>query len=296
MTRGILIIALGNYNYGNMAFNLAMSLKIIEPEMKIALVHDDTSIIWLRRFGAHVPRFFDIMIKAPKDCYTRNGKTEFIKAKSWMYELSPFDETIFLDADMIFLGRKKPSELFEQFKAIDFTAQSRGAKSLNSTIKLKNYVRWADVEDIKKAYNFTEGKYYQVASEVVFFRKTPEIKKLFHEWRHTYDNLKVAHLDFAGAIPDELPLAIAMIKTGIYPDKEEQVFIYWCQIENENYTGDTIPSKYYGFSIGGNVIPKRAKEYYDNFVKYFYRQAGLPVMQRFQPQDKRKYLPERKTA
>lgn len=289
-TKGIVLIALGHGYYGRMAHNMAASLKVCEPDMPIAIICNDSAMEYLKVYN--ISRTFDHVITAPAEAYTRNGKREYIKAKTFMYDLSPFDETIFMDADMVWMPRHKPSELFEQLKDVDFTVQNRGYLDISETDKLAKYVMWADLNEVVEAHKLKEGKYYQVHSEFVYFKKKAAVKKLFDKWKETYDNLKVNHFNFAGAIPDELPLSIAMIKTGVYPHADNYIPIFWFATEKKFPPDAVLFTDFFAFSVGGSFHNSQQKNLYNRLVQYYFNRLGLSHAWKLQ--NKRNFLPERR--
>lgn len=89
----IVIAAHEEINYANLAYALALSIKNTQKEGydKVALVIDNKEI--LKNFES--PWVFDHVIEWDKET--------FWDGRSWMDQLSPFDHTVCLDADMIFL-------------------------------------------------------------------------------------------------------------------------------------------------------------------------------------------------
>ena len=71
-------------------------------------------------------KLFDQMHTMPEEYYITNGIEKYLKAKTHIYDLSPFDETIFLDVDMIWNPKKKPEDLFEELKNLNFTMCNEG--------------------------------------------------------------------------------------------------------------------------------------------------------------------------
>ena len=158
--KGILLIAIGSTEYLRMAENLAMSIKHVEPTMQIALAHNYTENI--------NPALFDYSIEVPKESYITNDKVEYIKVKTWMYDFSPFQEKLFLDVDMVWLFKKKPSALFAECKGLDWTMSNTG---------LAGYSIWCDIEDVRKIY--PNVKMWNYHSECVYFNKCDVSKKSF---------------------------------------------------------------------------------------------------------------------
>lgn len=288
---GVLLIALGHSNYGRMAFNLAVSIKAGNPDAQIAIAFAGSALDDLQHYP--ITKYFDHFIPVPREAYTRAGKTEYIKSKTWMYELSPFDATLFLDVDMLWHPGQKVSDVFKMLTKVKVTFQNRGFLNLAPAILPKDYSMWADVNEIKQAYGFKKGKYYQLHSEFVFFRKCDEVKKFFDDAREIYDHLKVKSFVFGGAIPDELPFGIAMIKNNCYPHKDNFVPVYWEVTEKQNLQRklERLYSEFYAYSTGGSFHTKTMKSFYNNLAKFFFNREGLQYP--YFLQNKREYLPER---
>jgi hypothetical protein len=100
MEFGVCIIALGYELYGTSALNLAISLKIHEPNLKIALLCEPSSI---KHLNEKELSYFDYLINVPpKEFENKN----YFRVKLLLNELSPFQKTIYLDADNIFTDKK----------------------------------------------------------------------------------------------------------------------------------------------------------------------------------------------
>lgn len=95
MKFGYLIVVSTNkdHNYLNMAYALALSIKHTQPSgyNQVALVIDDSNALE----DITSPWVFDHIIEWNQETFW-NGR-------SWMDQLSPFENTICLDADMLFL-------------------------------------------------------------------------------------------------------------------------------------------------------------------------------------------------
>ena len=78
-----------------MAENLAASIRVMDPGRPIALAHDHDAVI-----SPAASRLFDHLIPLPKDT---NYVTVTHKFK--LFELSPFDRTMFVDADCLMVKR-----------------------------------------------------------------------------------------------------------------------------------------------------------------------------------------------
>lgn len=280
MTNGILILALGHPNYGKMAFTLAVSIKHCNPNMPIALVYTESAITHLKPYP--LERYFDHMIEAPVESYYHNGSEAFIKAKTRVYDFTPFDKTIVLDADQIWLPNNDPQKLFDELEVIDFTIQNRS-----------DSYSWASPIEIRSAYNLPESaSYIAASSEVICFTRNNVNEDLFNFVKQNYDSLKVKHKEFAGAIPDELCFTIAMMQCGIYPHKKPWVKSYWRGAERRNPIGlNEIGQVYYLLSLGGKAIHENVRQLYNKLAAFYFQKAGLQYP--YKAQHKRRFLRER---
>ena len=290
-TKGVLLLALGHSNYGRMALNLAVSIKMVDPDIEIAIAFAGNSLNDIGHYN--ITAYFDHFIPVPQAAYTRNNKTEYIKTKTWMYELSPFDETIFLDVDMIWHPVQKISDVFKSLEKVSITFQNRGFIDLKKKNLPKDYSMWADVNEVKSAYGIEKGKYYQLHSEFVYFKKDDAVEKFFNDAKDIYDNLLVKSFVFGGGIPDELPFGISMILNNIYPHKSNYTPVYWEVTEKRNM--QRIPGELFkefvAYSTGGSFHSKTMKNFYNNMAKYFFNKAGLQYP--YFLQNKRDFMPER---
>ncbi len=294
MSKGVLLIALGHSNYGRMALNLAASLKTTDPNVQIALAFAGQSLNDIGHYP--IGDYFDHFIPVGPECYTRKEKTEWIKAKTFMYDLSPFDETIFLDVDMLWHPQMPISNLFTQLganKKLNLTFQNRGFLDLSKKDLPKDYSMWADVNEVKRAYGIKKGKYYQLHSEFVYFRKCDEVKKYFDDAKDIYDNLMVESFVFGGGIPDELPFGISMMLNNMYPHETPFTPVYWEVTEKRamQRTPAKLYSEFYAYSCGGSFHSKTMKQFYNNLAKFYFNKAGLQYP--YYLTNKRDYLPER---
>lgn len=279
-TKGVIILALGHAYWGRWAYNLALSIKYTSPNIDITLLYAgdgkaqiDTSI-------------FHKVIEVPKKYYF-TGRNEYMKVKTALYELTPYDETIYLDADTIWL--KRPiEELFN--KKYDFTMANRSFKDLKSEIN-DDFGVWASPKYIKEKFNFKSGKFYNLSSEFIYFKKTEKVKQLFSDAFKIYDK-PLEHKIFNGGMPDELPFTISMIKNDIYPHEDNYKPFYWeaAQTPPQRLEGGDL-APYYAYSMGGHLSHPIMKKTYNNYVKFYSKQFN--IMHPYLWLEKRNWMPER---
>lgn len=279
MSRGILILAAGHPYYGKMAAGLAATLKVADAAIALHLAYAGNALNYL---SGQELELFASSSQVPADYYKYKNDTKYIKAKMFLYDLSPFDETIFLDADIAWLKRS-PAELFEELKDVDITFANHGSDGKQSV--------WCDIDEVKKAYDVEDEKYYGLHSEFVYFKKTDGVRSFFKTAQTVYDDLKVSSTVFAGAIPDELPFAIACMLTNIYPHKENFRPVYWINADKKLLHPSEVSKNYYGWSMGGNTADRFAVEQYNILVKAAYHK--LKMQHPYSWKQKRSFLSER---
>lgn len=279
---GILLLSLGNPNYGKMAAALAAMIKAADSTTQIHLSYTESAISHLRENEKTV---FDSMAPIPEKYYTMQGMPKFIKAKMYLYELSPFQETLYLDSDIAWL-KKSPARVFEELKDIDLTYANSG---------LQTYSQWADLEKVRTAYNIE--KVVGIHSEFVFFRKCEKVEAFFQKAQRIYSNLKVPATVFAGAIPDELPLMIAAELTGMMPHQQPYYPVFWYKRDKKMLHSYQIAKDYYAMSMGGHYNAQHEMDMYNILTTAAYNKLKLSSGSRgpypYQWKNKNSFLAER---
>lgn len=265
-TRGIVLIAAGSHVYGQLAFNCAMSIKQTDMDMKISLIWSGNGKLHLEKYLA----MFDQVIEIPKECITRNGLESLLRSKVCLYDLSPYDETIFIDADVILFPFKPISQIFELLKDVDITIGNRGKTDLNTDPRLI----WAKPQDMLE--KFGDVTIYNLSSEFIYFKKCDKVKDFFDKAKAAFDNPGIEYTRFAGGPSDELAFQIAMIQTGIIPHQSPYLPFYWSPYQKTNKTlTELYKEDWYGYSIGGASLTPQQKNNYDTLAKVYAKAFGV---------------------
>ena len=287
---GILIVAVGHGNYGKLAATLAMSIKGNGSKYPIHLVYTEST---LKAIGEDYINFFDSKSECPEEYLLNNGEQCFIKVKSYINELTPFDNTLFLDSDIIMINNGMLDTIIDEIKDVEFTVKNSGLTSYDSDKITKDSIQWANLIEIKEAYGFTNEDIWNVHSEFIWWKKTEANNQLFNDWIYNFENLKVSNIEFGGCIPDELPLWIAMIQNKIVPHQEVFHPTFWPMDASKQMRIIDLRKDYCGVSIGGNNLSPLTKNNYDLLVSLF---ANITNMRyKYFAQPKKKWLPERHT-
>jgi len=277
MLRGIILLATGAPFYGRMAYNLAVSIKAVE-NMPITVLHNGTG---LSHLSDKQKLIFDTIIEIKDNAFA---------AKLCLLDYTPYDETLYFDADMIWLPKQKPSDLFNELSGVSFTSITEGYYDYKTGVDYGNtmYHYWTDPLEAKKVYNLEE-KFYQWRSEVMYFTK--DAKKLFQEAKKVYSNPKVKVKQFAGHTPDELAINIAAAKMNIDPHEYKWTPAYWHRLHGEGKGLPEIMNSFYLLSVGGNFASGVMKTCYNNVCKAAHRTLGLQYL--FTLQSKKAVMPDR---
>lgn len=269
-------MATGNPFYGRMAYNLAVSIKAVE-DFPVTVLHNGGALSHLSDEQRGV---FDSIEITPSS----------FSAKLCLLDYTPYDKTLYLDADMVWLPGKKPSDLFNELDKVDFTAITEGYYDYKSGTDYGNsgYHYWVNPLEAKEAYGLTD-KFYQWRSEVMYFTK--QATELFELAKNVYASPKVKVRKFANTTPDEMAINIAAAKLNIDPHKFKWTPAYWHRLHGEGALLNTLLNKYYLLSVGGNFASRVMKDSYNNVCKAAHRKLGLRFL--FLLQSKKSVMPDR---
>lgn len=271
---GILIVCTGHPYYGNMSYCLALSIKSVAPDTQIACVWSDLS---LSHLTAQQVAVFDHKIELPATIPGGFG------VKLHLDELTPFDKTLYLDADMLWLG-KQPADLFRELNGVPFTIITEG----NSDIPNPKYYFWADAKEIQDVYGVT--KIWQTRSEVMYWE---EGCKVFEKARSLNPGVSLNTVRrFGTFVPDELHFNIAMALLGINPHRPKWMPAYWSRLHGEIMPNlSVLYREYYLLSFGSNAASPVMKRAYDNVMTVVCNKAKVPYQ--FRLKSKKEWAPGR---
>jgi hypothetical protein len=268
-----------------MAYNLALSIKAVEPEMPVAVVCTEGA---LGHLDLSQLAIFDHIIPLP------DGAPDVCGCKLWVDLVTPFERTLLLDADMIWLPNRRPSDLFAELEGNDFTAVAEGFHIVGATEGHQHhpqYFFWADPNEIATVYELEAGrKIYQWRSETVYFTGRPEV---FETARAVYLNPRLSTVKPYGAgVPDELALNVACAVNDIHPHAYQWRPAYWHMMADQRFDNvQAIYNNYWLATFGSNVANADSRAFYDKLMKYYCYKMNTQHI--FPLQSKRDKIPER---
>lgn len=274
--KGIVIVATGHPYYGRMAYNLCLSIKAVEKQTKVCILYNGNA---LAHIGQHQTDIIDYIIRMD-DSIPANQCSKLYATK-----YTPFEKTLLLDADTLWLPNKKPSELFQTIgEDVNFTAITEGhTDEIN-----QSYFFWADVGEIREVYGV--NKIYQWRTEVMYFNV--EGRKVLEKALEITKEPKLKSVTmFAYNVPDELGINIATAIYGIEPHQYKWQPTFWYLMNKSNIPEPRkIYENYYLLSFGsnftGNVIKKLHDSLLRNYCMKLQRQHVFPL------HNKRDFLPK----
>lgn len=292
MSKGIIIIALGHPNYGKMAAALAATIRCMNKGLSITLLTNEGGA---RHLTIPEKSLFDA-IEMPHPDYYTNEKGEFspLKPRVYLNELSPYDQTLSLDADNLWIQGNDPGKVIDELLGKPFTISNTG-HTITDEAADPEKSQWGNIQEISQAYQIQNRKFYKVYAEWFYFEKNQFSRAFFNTAQKVFtEPAKCPTIRFIGQpITEELAFCIAMATHGLYPHIEPYLPTYWYYREPEK--SGSLPfelkEKYFTYSLGGNVTPDWHVNVYNNLAAYAYQKLGLRYPYRWK--NKKDFIPER---
>lgn len=288
MNQGIITIAVKNPYYGRMAYNLAASVRASDPAFQFALIADTNGIAHL---SSRQLEIFSSIIDV-------DTVDHGVSLKLALFDLSPFDETIFIDSDAIWVPKKSPADMIKTIPDdCFFTAITEGKYNFETKEKdaSPKYTFWAEPDDIAAAYNIEKGILYQFRSEIMFFRKTDRAREFFEKAKEIYLSPPEKFFEFVKGVPDELAFNVAACLLDIHPHLFRWRPSFWTGLHGARIpqTGILSDNGYFAVSCGGSGAQVPLKNFYNRLMRFVMSKIKRQHM--FELMPKRDFIKERKT-
>jgi len=259
--RGVLTMALKHPLYGKYAYNLALSIKSADMRTQVAVIADEAALAHLHPGQRMI---FDYIIDP--------AVTQPLVNKFHLHELSPFEETLFVDADMIFSPMADFNEFWRSMTNVEWTMANRGSDDL-----IKGISEWTTKEDIEEAYGGV-NQWYDLSSEWIYFKKNDLTYTIFANAEMYYEENKLKVREFAGDRPDEPYFNLSLISVNHKPHQAPYQPTYW-QPAMKGFPGVmAIKKGWMAFSVGGKLIPQQQQQVYDELLKNASFRMNMPSM------------------
>jgi len=285
-TTGVVIFAFGHSYYGRMAQNLAASIRY-KSDIPITLFYSGNAMAEVK-----YRELFTDVIAIPDDIISGE---RYFRAKTFIYDLSPYDRTLFLDADLLWFPERPIESFIENLMPHDFTMACEGFVDMETMTETTTgkYTWWMIPEQVGKVYKKTSGIMYQLRSEMIWFKRSETVYKFFEKAKAIFDKPRITVKPFAGSYPDEMAFNIATLITGMKPHTERFSPFYWKHFHYNRglRTRTEIYAAFPAMSMGGNVAPDTEKALYNDLSKYYFNQSGR--RQPYEWRDKKRFIRNR---
>lgn len=297
MKRGIILVATGHTNYPKMAFNLALSLKQCDKAILIHLVHTKGNLTGLTELQKI---YFDSFTELESNFYTIDNKEQHVYTKTRVFEFSPFEETIFLDVDSIWLPKQDINSLFEKFKNKDFGFTCYSENDV-FPITSERSVFWNAegecINDLNKYFKFKKDAiFYHIQSSFLYFKKTDKAKAIFDKAEERFRLKDFGTREWANGMGDEFAFSISLALNNVKEEKPYQpIFWYPAGAGQVNLVDrKKLYETYYFVSMAGNRLGTELKNFYNTLVLVYYQRSGkFMTNSRWSWIDKFNFLKER---
>lgn len=202
-----------------MAYNLAFSIKHFNPNLRIGLMHDDN----IRYLQAYEKTVFDDFYELPQDLLWKEGRLDPANIKINLYDLIPYDETLYLDVDAVVT--QDISRIFEEqtgnyyIHILDETTLEKGRDFPNMI--------WAWMDDVYEHFNLKpETKFPATNSSIQLIRKGEYCEHFFARLKENYNNplpLNKLRSTWGQSQPDELYINVTLAQMG-YERLKQYIF------------------------------------------------------------------------
>lgn len=199
--RGILYIAFGDQAREQVKQSIA-TVKVYAKTLPIAVISDAP------------------FTEADINIYHIDSDVGARSVKTRMYSLSPFEETLFLDADTEMLA--SPDGGFELLKYVDMVIAQDVNRKL-SDVKWKNL----PAEEIRYTQEYIGVDVLYFNSGVIFFKRNERLQKMFQAWNREWEHFgRQDQLALVRAIHDN-PVRIAPMRHPFNTHKKAEAnFVY----------------------------------------------------------------------
>jgi len=219
--RGVLIIAIGE-KYIKMACSLAGSIKVGSPSLGIAVVCGKDEKASVQKLEGRNDLFDHIIERDIKE-FEIDGKFNPFFSKLFVDLLSPFDETIYIDADSLIFPSSDLNLEFDRFQNCDIAPACSGVFDPLDSTKDGVAVPFAQLSLLKSLAKL-ERPIFRCHSYFTFFRKSKNTSLFYKTCRDMYlkesgrgaSSSKIP--SYGGFVPDEpiMALTTSLVEVKIY--------------------------------------------------------------------------------
>jgi len=214
---GILLIAVGHPIFGELAANCAMSLKANNCPYPVALASMPCALQTLPT--GHLDGLFDRHLSVPNwVTLGEDGHRQWVKVKQYLDVISPFEKTLYIDADSLLLPNKSIESVMKLLSLFPFHPMIYGWGNMDSGDASVNYFWLNEQKDLKKlksTFKLKGNRVYATNTSLVYFDRSKQSETVFKTVREVAANYPEYATSWRDGVPDEFLYMIGMCKAGI---------------------------------------------------------------------------------
>ena len=271
--QGVVLIAIGNQGYAEMAANLAFSIKRFNDSINITLFTDEYYEHLL-----HEDRWvFDDVKRLSIDQYTDNGRLDPGKIKVNLYDLLPYKENLYLDVDALALTDLKPllDDLSNDGRHIITEKMGEGDHNTQDI----EYCVWSKPCDIAKNFKVPKkNSIVTIQSSWFYVKRGTQAREFYAKVKRAYENGYPSDdllETWGGGLPDELFFTGIISQMGLDVSFRKDVMFFGDGAKR--ITTTEVESNYSLLSLFGNGDgrTKTALVYWEMYDTLLHKWARL---------------------
>jgi hypothetical protein len=256
--RGVLVVAMGISNYGRLAAALAATIKATSPDVPVALAWSGDVLNGVGR----VEGLFDHLVSIDAVLSDDTGRHLPFYVKLCAEKLTPFEQTIFIDADSLIYPGADLRKEFLRYESRDFVPTTSLVLNPDALPPDAQYMCWTSIRPIVDYFGLT-NPILQAHSYYFFFANGERAKDVFRSAREAYRAMSSGMKLFeAGGVPDELALGIATSIAGVPPYFVPHQPMLESGLFGQGPPAVGIEACYLGFTVCGRTTLTRWSAHY----------------------------------
>ncbi len=180
MKNGICLLCFGHESFGKLTYNLIASIKQYD-DIHCTIFTDRTSISSVDK------TIFDSIADIPHSAFYLNNIKHPNRFKLCLHEISPYENTMYLDVDSLYTSNNKINDLFNLLNDdVDLIGQNEKIINLNNTTKI---FHGYDVSTFNPNFKFKNNLLHQLHGQFLLFKKNSKTNEFFNLARRIYDKM-----------------------------------------------------------------------------------------------------------
>jgi len=253
MTKGICLLCFGDSSFGKLTYNLVASIKQY-GDINVTIFTDNDSLIDVDK------SIFDNILEIPKDTFYLKNRGHPNRFKMCLYDITPYDYTMYLDVDSIYTKNVSIEYLFDLLNSdLDIVAQNEKIVNLDETTKI---FHGYDVSVFEPKFKFTKSLLHQIHGQFLLFKKNERTRMFFDVSKEIYDKMDSNEIvnycqwSWFGRPIEELTMTIAtgLVDINIYNNFAP------VSVQSQNLEYDEIINNKWFISICGSSTKELAEK------------------------------------